>query len=43
MSKRSVTVMMTRKQIPKFLLAILIVLFSGSLKIELEDNGTLNR
>jgi len=43
MFKRSVTVVMTRKQIPMFLLASLIVLFRGSLKIELEDDGTLNR
>ena len=43
MKRKSVTVMMTRKQIPMFLLASLIVLFRGSLKIELEDDRTLNR
>ena len=35
--QKTVTVMMTRKQIPSFLLACVIVLFRGSLKIELED------
>ena len=41
MSERSFTVIMTRKQIPIFLLASLTVLFIGRLKIKIEDDGSL--